>query len=98
MFNISIACCFYLEGLGETSICVLHQSSLFFLKMCLTGQYAVFILNRLKTVCILEVECSIEDLIIGKVLLISWIQKIIPPLAKLKYKFCKNCTLLRSDF
>lgn len=97
MFSISIACCFYLEGLGGTSVCVIHQSSLFFL-MCLTGQYAVFILNRLKTICILEVKCSIEELIIGKVLLTSWIQKIIPPLAKQKYKFCKNYTLLRSVF
>lgn len=71
MFSILIACCFYLEGLGGISICMIHQSSLFFSKMYLTGQYAVFILNRLKTVCILEVECSIGELIIGRVLLTS---------------------------
>lgn len=82
MFRTLTACCFYLEGLGGISILMIHQSSLFFLKMCLTGQYAVFILNRLKVICILEVECSIEELIIGRVLLTLWIQKIIPPLAK----------------
>lgn len=40
--------------------------------------------------CILEVGSSIEELIKGKVLLLSWIKKIRPLLAKIKYKFCEE--------